>query len=114
LRPRGRNPVEFFKSTGWALCGQVDFRGSRDPTRIGHNCELALRDVLGKDRQLLIAQDELTLTLETWRRRRRVLSGHPGLDALNGQSSSYSNEFQVIWRKGVAVYVLDVESTRRF
>ena len=44
---------------------QVDFRGSRDPTRIGHNCELALRDVLGTDRQLPIAQDELTLKRKT-------------------------------------------------
>ena len=53
-------------STVWAFFVQVDyFRGSRDPTRIGHNCELALRDVLGTDRQLLIAQDELTLTRET-------------------------------------------------
>ena len=92
----------------------MDFRGSRDPTRIGHNCELALRDVPGTDRQLLIAQDELTLTRETWRGGGGFFPGTRGLDALNGQSSSYSNEFQVIWRKGVALYILDLESTRRF
>jgi hypothetical protein len=39
-------------------------RSFRDPTRIGHNCELALTDVLDIDRQLLIVQGELTLTRE--------------------------------------------------
>ena len=39
-------------------------RSFRDPTRIGHNCELALTDVLDTDRQLLIVQRELTLTRE--------------------------------------------------
>jgi hypothetical protein len=93
----------------------VDFRGSRDPTRTGHNREFALKDVPGTDRQLLIAQDELTLTRETSVLAAEGSSRAPGgLDALNGQSSSNSNEFQVIWREGVALYILDGESTRRF
>ena len=72
-------------------------------------------DVLDTYRKLLIVQRELTLT-----RKRSAypaegfFPGTQGLDALNGQSSHNSNEFQVIWRKGVALYILDVESTRRF
>jgi hypothetical protein len=90
------------------------FRGSRDPTRIGHKCELALRDALGTDRQLLIAQDELALTRETSvHAAEGSFRATRGLDALNGQSSSNSNEFQVICRKGVALYILDVQSARR-
>ena len=66
------------------------------------------------DRQLLIAQDELTLTRETSVLAAEGSSRHPWFDALNGQSSSNNNEFQVIWREGVALYILDGESTRRF
>ena len=74
-----------------------------------------VRDMLGTDRQLLIAPDEPTLTREmSAHAAESSFPGTRGLEALNGQSGSNSNEFQVIWRQGVALYILDVESTRRF
>src|SRR5215472_8682084 len=42
------------------FCPGGSLRSFRDPTRIGHNGELALTDVLDTGRQLLIVQGEVT------------------------------------------------------